>query len=113
MECIFCKIINKEIPSSVVYEDEKILAFNDIDPMAPIHVLVVPKIHVSSLNEMKDNEFEYLKYAFSKIPEIAENLGIKESGYRTIINTGENAGQTVKHLHIHILGGTRLPDKMA
>lgn len=113
MDCIFCKIINKELPASVVYEDEKLLAFKDINPMAPVHVLIVPKVHVQSLNELDDMSLEYIKYVFSKIPEIACTLGIKENGYRTIINTGSDAGQTVKHVHIHILGGTKLPEKMA
>jgi len=113
MDCVFCKIINKEIPSTVVYEDDKILAFKDINPMAPVHVLIVPKIHVQSLNELDNVSLEYINYAFSKISEIAEILGIDKSGYRTIINTGSDAGQTVKHVHIHILGGTKLPEKMA
>lgn len=113
MDCVFCKIINKEIPSTVVYEDDKILAFKDINPMAPVHVLIVPKVHVQSLNELDNVSLEYIKYAFSKISEIAGILGIDKSGYRTIINTGSDAGQTVKHVHIHILGGAKLPEKMA
>jgi len=111
--CLFCKIINKEIPSNIVYEDDKIIAFHDISPMAPVHVLVVPKYHVESINSLNDESAEYIKYAFSKIKDIASDLGINASGYRTIINTGDDAGQTVKHLHIHILGGTKLPEKMA
>lgn len=112
-DCIFCKIINKEIPSKIVYEDEKIICFHDVSPMADVHVLVVPKIHVESINELEEKNIEYIKYAFLKIPDIAESLGIKNSGYRTIINTGADAGQTVKHLHIHILGGSKLPEKLA
>ena len=111
--CLFCKIINKEIPSNIVFEDDKIIAFHDISPMAPVHVLVVPKYHVESINELNIESLEYVKYAFSKIKDIAKDLGINETGYRTIINTGSDAGQTVKHLHIHILGGTKLPEKMA
>lgn len=110
--CLFCKIINKEIPSNIVYEDDKIIAFHDISPMSPVHVLVVPKHHVESINELDSQSTEYVKYAFLKIKDIVQDLGIKDTGYRTIINTGDNAGQTVKHLHIHILGGTKLPEKM-
>lgn len=113
MDCIFCKIINKEIPSKIVYEDDRIIAFHDVNPMAPVHILIVPKVHVESLNELDDVSVEYLSYAMSKVSSVADMLGVKENGYRTVINTGENAGQTVKHLHIHILGGAKLPDKMA
>lgn len=113
MDCIFCKIINKEIPSKIVYEDDKIIAFHDVNPMAPVHALIVPKVHVESLNELDDVSTEYLSYAMSKVSTVADMLGVKDNGYRTVINTGEDAGQTVKHLHIHILGGTKLPDKMA
>jgi len=111
--CLFCKIINKEIPSNIVYEDENFIAFHDISPMAPVHVLLVPKCHVESINELDVESSEYIKHTFLKIQDIVSDLGIKDTGYRTIINTGDNAGQTVKHLHIHILGGTKLPEKMA
>lgn len=113
MDCIFCKIIDKEIPSKIVYEDEKIIAFHDASPMAPVHVLIVPKVHTESLNTLNDEAVEYLSYAMSKVSTIADMLGVKDTGYRLVINTGNDAGQTVKHLHIHILGGTKLPDKMA
>lgn len=113
MDCIFCKIINKEIPSKIVYEDDKIITFHDVNPMTPVHALIVPKVHVASLNELDDVSTEYLSYAMSKVSTVADMLGVKDNGYRTVINTGEDAGQTVKHLHIHILGGTKLPDKMA
>lgn len=113
MDCIFCKIINKEIPSKIVYEDDRIIAFHDVSPMAPVHVLVVPKVHVESLNALTDVSLDNLSYAMSKVSTVADMLGVKGSGYRAIINTGDDAGQTVKHLHIHVLGGTRLPDKMA
>lgn len=113
MDCIFCKIIAKEIPSKIVYEDEKIIAFHDVNPMAPVHALIVPKVHTESLNTLNDESVEYLSYAMSKVNMVADMLGVKGTGYRTVINTGDDAGQTVKHLHIHILGGTKLPDKMA
>lgn len=110
--CLFCKIINKEISSNIVYEDDKIIVFHDISKAAPVHVLIVPKYHVESLNDLNEESLEYVKYAFSKIQDIVQDLGIKDNGYRTIINTGCDAGQTVKHLHIHILGGTKLPEKI-
>lgn len=112
-DCIFCKIIDKEIPSDIVYEDDLIMVIHDISKMAPVHCLVLPKVHVSSLNAIEQEQAKSIAHAFSKIPYICEKLGIKESGYRTIINTGSDAGQTVKHIHIHILGGTKLPEKMA
>jgi histidine triad (HIT) family protein len=99
--CIFCKIANKEIPSNFIYEDENVVAFNDLNPQAPVHFLVVPKKHYDSLNEI--NSKEAFADIFSTIPKIAKQLGIKE--YRTVINTGETAGQTVFHLHIHVLSG--------
>lgn len=112
-DCLFCKIINKEIPSNIVYEDEKVICFHDINKMAPVHVLVVPKCHIANINEIDATSLEYVSYAFSKIPEIAQKLGIKDTGYRTVINTGSDASQSVLHLHIHILGGTKLQEKMA
>jgi len=108
MDCIFCKIIAGEIPSKKVYEDEKILAFYDIAPAAPVHVLVVPKIHMDSLDEInKGNNADYAAYMLQKLPEIAASQNIA-GGYRVITNIGEDGGQSVKHLHFHILGGKKL-----
>ena len=100
-DCIFCKIINTEIPSNFVYENEDVIAINDLNPKAETHVLVIPKKHVASLNELND-ETEALKI-FKGIKETVKKLGLTD--YRTVINTGKNAGQTVFHLHVHILAG--------
>lgn len=102
--CIFCKIAKKEIPTEPVYEDEYTIAFNDLNPQAPVHVLVIPKEHYASLNEL-DNK-EVMSALFSAVKNVVKKLGISE--YRTVINTGESAGQTVFHLHIHILAGRPL-----
>lgn len=106
-DCIFCKIINGEIPSKKVYEDDKIIMFHDINPAAPVHVLCVPKIHMDSLNYINNENIGYIKHIFGKIPEIAKSLKIYD-GYRVITNIGENGGQSVNHLHFHIIGGKKL-----
>ena len=98
-DCIFCKILNKEIPSEFVYEDEYCFAINDINPKAKHHILVIPKEHVESLNDVKDNTL--MKHLFDAIKKINHKVGIKE--FKTLINTGKSAGQEVFHLHIHIL----------
>ncbi len=102
--CIFCKIANKEIPSNLVYEDEYTVAFNDLSPQAPTHVLVIPKKHYASLNELDDEKL--MSALLTAVKNVVTKLGITE--YRTVINTGESAGQTVFHLHIHILSGRPL-----
>ncbi len=111
MDCIFCKIIKGEIPSSKVYEDEKMLAFKDINPMAPVHVLVIPKTHIESLDAVSADNSGIIAAIFEKIPEIAKATGVT-NGYRLISNCGDDACQTVKHLHFHILGGKKLPENM-
>lgn len=111
MNCIFCKIINGEIPSSKVYEDEYCLAFKDLDPAAPVHVLVVPKTHIESLDMVNDENIEAVSKVVSAIPKVAKALSL-EKGYRVITNIGEDGGQTVKHLHFHILGGIKLTEKL-
>ncbi|MBQ9246026.1 histidine triad nucleotide-binding protein [bacterium] len=100
-ECIFCKIANKEIPSNLIYEDENVVAFNDLNPQAPVHFLVIPKKHYASLNEIDSKEA--FGNIFSAIPKITAKLGIKE--YRTVVNTGASAGQTVFHIHVHVMSG--------
>ena len=112
MDCLFCSIIAGEIPSTKVYEDEMILAFRDINPMAPVHVLVVPKKHIGSCDEVCEENADYVRHIFVKIPEIAKSLGLT-NGYRVIANCGADAKQSGKHLHFHILGGKELPEKMA
>lgn len=103
--CIFCDIVNGKIKSEIVYQDEKIIAFRDINPCAPVHVLVVPKVHVESLNAV--NDFAFVAELMRCCVELASRLGL-EDGYRVVINTGEAGGQTVEHLHIHLLGGRNL-----
>lgn len=110
MDCIFCKIINKEIPSNVVFENDKILAFYDIAPQAPVHVVVIPKIHISSANEINEDNSEYIRAIFNAIPEIAKKLGIAESGYRIINNCGKDGCQSVEHIHFHMLGGRKMSE---
>lgn len=110
--CIFCKIIKGEIPSSKVYEDEEILAFNDINPAAPIHVLVIPKKHIKSLTDMEDGDEKIVGKIYKVINEIAQEQGFKENGFRVIVNCGKDGGQEVEHLHFHLLAGTQLGEKI-
>ncbi|MBP2650721.1 MAG: HIT-like protein [Firmicutes bacterium] len=104
-DCIFCKIINREIPSEVFYEDEHVLAFPDINPAAPVHILVIPKRHISNLTEIGSDDTALLGHIMTVIPKIAAKAGIAEDGFRIVINTKDNGGQTVHHLHCHLLGG--------
>lgn len=108
--CIFCEIIEGNIPSTKVYEDDMILAFKDINPVAPVHTVIVPKKHIESANDITDENSEYVAHIFAKIPEIAKSQGI--DSYRIINNCGEDAGQTVKHLHFHLVGGVKLGEKI-
>ena len=101
MDCLFCKIINKEIPSQIVYEDDDILAFNDIAPKAPVHILVIPKKHIESHAKLIQENAELMGKIHMVINKIAKEKGISESGYRVVINCGEDGGQEVKHLHFH------------
>ena len=111
MNCLFCEIIKGNIPSSKVYENEHVYAFRDINPQAPVHILVVPKIHIASADEINAENSVYVSKIFETIPKIAagESLG---GGYRVITNCGADACQSVKHLHFHILGGKKLPENI-
>ena len=111
-DCLFCKIIEGVIPSAKVFEDEYVYAFRDIAPMAPVHVLVVPKVHIASTDDVNAENSAYVARIFEAIPKIAAAEGLT-NGYRVITNCGEDACQTVKHLHFHILGGKKLPEEMA
>ena len=112
MDCLFCKIIKGDIPSKKVYEDENVYAFYDINPQAPVHVLVIPKLHLSSADEVCEGAAANAVAAvFCAIPKIAAALQL-EDGYRVITNIGENGCQSVKHLHFHLLGGAKLPENM-
>ncbi len=112
-DCIFCKIIAGEIPSKKVYEDEHVYAFHDINPQAPVHVLVIPKRHISSVAAIDAENAPVVAQVFCAIANIARELGLEEQGYRVVSNCGEAAGQTVFHLHFHILGGKQLTLTMA
>ena len=111
MDCLFCAIIKGEIPSKKVYEDNDCYAFLDIAPQAPVHCLVVPKKHISSANEIKEENADAVARIFTAIPKIAADLGL-ENGYRVITNVGEDGCQSVKHIHFHVLGGKKLNENM-
>ena len=108
---LFCKIVKGDIPSTKVYEDEKVLAFRDIAPMAPTHILVIPKIHIGSVAEITAENADVVAHIFTVIPAIAKAEGLV-NGYRVVSNCGSDAGQTVHHLHFHILGGRKLSTEM-
>lgn len=108
--CVFCEIINGNIPTNKVYEDDKILAFKDLNPVAPVHFLVVPKVHIENVNGVTAENSGYVAHIFEKIPEIAASQGL--NSYRVISNCGEDAGQSVMHLHFHVIGGIKLGEKI-
>ena len=112
MNCLFCSIIKGDIPSTKVYEDEYCYAFMDINPQAPVHCLVVPKLHIASVDEINKDNADVVAHIFSVIPNIAKQLNLT-NGYRVVSNCGEDACQSVKHLHFHIIGGKKLSDSMA
>lgn len=103
--CLFCKIVNREIPGSIVYEDDRVLAFNDINPQAPTHVLLIPKRHIATLNDLQPGDDQIVGELVRRAAAIAEERGIAAGGFRTIINTNRDAGQTVFHIHLHLIGG--------
>lgn len=112
MDCLFCKIIAGEIPSSKVYEDDKVYAFRDINPQAPVHVLVVPKEHIAGADSITADNSSAVAAVFEAIPKIADLEGLT-NGYRVITNCGEDGCQSVRHLHFHLVGGKKLPESMA
>lgn len=103
--CIFCKIKNKEIPSKIVFEDERIIAFNDANPQAPVHILLLPKEHFASLNDIPEEKEDVLSHLLLKARQIAQQEGISKNGYRIVLNTEKDSGQEVFHIHFHLLGG--------
>lgn len=107
-DCLFCKIARKEIPAAVVYEDDRVLAFNDINPQGPTHVLVIPKQHIASLNELTPEDDEIVGEVVRRAAAIAKERGIASGGFRAVFNTNRDAGQTVFHLHLHLIGGRAL-----
>lgn len=104
-DCIFCKIVKGEIPCKKAYEDDKAFAFFDINPQAPVHILIIPKVHVASVNELDESQFDIPSYLIGVAKKLAKEQGIDKEGFRIVINTGDNGGQTVHHLHFHLLGG--------
>ena len=111
MDCIFCKIVAGDIPSNKAYEDDYILAFHDIAPQAPVHILVIPKQHIPSADGVNAENSAVIAKIFEAIPKIAKDAGLT-NGYRVITNCGDDACQTVKHIHFHIMGGKKLPENM-
>ena len=118
-QCIFCKIANKEMPAEIVYENDKIIAFRDIRPVAPLHLLIIPRKHIVSVDHLRlegnkcpnrsDSDIEIIGELFLVAQKIAKEKGVAKTGYRLIFNVGKDAGQTVDHLHLHLLGGEKLP----
>ncbi|WP_038055221.1 histidine triad nucleotide-binding protein [Thermodesulfobacterium hydrogeniphilum] len=108
MDCIFCKIAKKEIPANIIYEDDKVLAFHDINPQAPFHILVIPKKHISTLLELTEDDKDLIGHIYLVINKLAKDLGFADRGYRVVVNCKEEAGQTVFHIHFHILAGREM-----
>ena len=108
MDCLFCGIVNKDIPAEIVYEDDKVISFRDIQAQAPQHILTIPKKHISTINDIGDEDKELLGHMISTAKTIAKEQGIAEDGYRLVMNCNEQGGQTVYHIHLHMLGGRRM-----
>ena len=106
-DCIFCSIVKGDIPTSKIYEDDKVIAFNDISPQSPVHILIIPKEHIPSVMEV-DNNNDIISHVFSVINKIAKDKNLDKKGYRIVNNCGEEGGQTVPHLHFHLLGGRQM-----
>jgi histidine triad (HIT) family protein len=104
-ECIFCKIANGELPATVLYEDDGVMAFRDINPQAPVHVLIIPKKHIPSVIHMEGDDYNIVGHIFQVVNKLADEEGISKEGFRLVVNCGERAGQTVGHIHLHLLGG--------
>ena len=111
-DCIFCKIVNGEIPCSKVYETENVIAFDDINPMAPVHVIIIPKEHIPTLLDVTSEKMDVLETMVSAAQEVAKIKGIDEKGFRTVINCNKEGGQIIFHLHMHVLGGEKLKDEL-
>ena len=112
-DCLFCKIVEGTIPSEKIFEDEDFLAFKDINPQSPVHILVIPKKHVAKLSDCGSNETDILSGLLLRANKVAKEIGIVESGYRVTINSGDDGGQLVHHLHLHLMGGGKLSGRMA
>jgi len=112
MDCVFCQIVAGKIPSETLYQDEEVIAFRDINPLAPTHVLIIPKRHIASLAQLTDDEMPLIGHMARVANQLAREEGVAESGYRLVISSGEQGGQIVPHLHMHLLGGRRLSDRL-
>ena len=112
MDCIFCQIVAGKLPSEILYQDEEVIAFRDIHPLAPTHVLIIPKRHIPSLAQLTDAEIPLIGHMAKVANQLAKEEGVAENGYRLVISSGEQGGQVVPHLHMHLLGGRRLSDKL-
>ncbi len=108
MDCLFCSIIEKTIPADIVYEDEQVLAFRDIAPQAPTHILIIPKQHIATVNDLTPEQNNVIGHMFQTAKQLATNEGLSNDGYRLVMNCNEYAGQTVFHIHLHLLGGRRM-----
>jgi histidine triad (HIT) family protein len=106
--CLFCRIAKKELPSKMAYEDDRVVAFHDISPQAPVHVLICPRKHIATLNDVTPEDTALLVHMFDTARKLAEQFGVAQKGYRTVFNVNAEAGQTVFHLHLHVLGGRKL-----
>jgi len=112
VNCVFCKIAAGEIPGEILYQDEEVIAFRDIEPLAPVHLLIIPRRHIPSLTHLSDTDAPLIGHMVIIANQLARDEGIDGSGYRLVINCGEHGGQIVPHLHMHLLGGKRLSDSM-
>ena len=112
MDCIFCQIVAGKIPSELLYQDEEVIAFRDINPQAPTHLLIIPRKHILSLAQISETDLSLIGQKVTVANRLAKEAGILEAGYRLVINCGEGGGQLVSHLHMHLLGGKRLSDKI-
>jgi histidine triad (HIT) family protein len=112
MDCIFCKIVAGEIPSDTVYQDEEIIAFRDINPQAPVHIIIIPRKHIASLSDLSESESALVGRMVAVANKLAKDEGIAEKGYRVVINCGPEGGQLVPHLHMHLVGGRKLSDQV-
>jgi histidine triad (HIT) family protein len=112
MDCVFCQIVAGKIPSGTLYQDEEVIAFRDINPLAPTHVLIIPKRHIASLAQLTDDEMPLIGHMARVANQLAREEGVAESGYRLVISSGEQGGQIVPHLHMHLMGGRRLSDRL-
>ena len=108
MDCVFCKIVAGEIPSDILYQDDEVIAFRDINPQAPVHLLIIPKAHIASLTELTESQLPLMGRMANVANQLAKREGVSESGYRLVVNCGKQGGQLVPHLHLHLLGGREL-----